>query len=102
MRSAGTRSRYLPKNRWPAFWYSALRLARSHTAKPISGQVLAVFSTTDNRFKVWQEFGTSGWKTHIVASAHNALYDEPALTEWMGFLTRSIDQTITRDHPECR
>jgi amino acid adenylation domain-containing protein len=83
----------LPKNRWPAFWYSALRLARTHTAKHISGQVLAVFSTTDNRFKVWQEFGISEWKTHIVTTAHSALYDEPALTQWMQLLTNSIDQT---------
>ncbi|MGK0188364.1 MAG: amino acid adenylation domain-containing protein [Verrucomicrobiales bacterium] len=81
----------LPKNRWPAFWFSAQRRARKYTAKPFPGRVLAVFSEQKERAAVWRDLLADA-ETHAIAASHSDLFKEPAANEWMETLTRFIEE----------
>lgn len=79
----------LPKNRWPAFWYSVRRMAKDYLAKPFAGRVLAVFPDRGKPYTYWNELLDKKADTFVVASdSHSTLFDEPTMTEWMELLTR--------------
>ncbi|MDG2122555.1 MAG: thioesterase domain-containing protein, partial [Verrucomicrobiales bacterium] len=81
----------LPKNRWPAFWYGAQRMARGYTARAFSGRVLAVFPEQGKRVGVWREFINADAETHIVSAAHDGMFTDPAAADWMEVLTRFVE-----------
>lgn len=82
--------RLLPANRWPAFWYTARRLARDYVAQRYTGRTLAVFHARNERFDVWM--GLLGGQADIamVDATHLGMFNEPALTEWMRPLDRAL------------
>ena len=72
----------LPRNRWPAFWYSALRMAKTYVAKPYPGRVLAVFATGSQRSAVWRDILPPHAEIRTLPAEHGAMLDDPALGEW--------------------
>ncbi len=82
-------TRLLPKNRWPAFWFSAHRMTRNYFAKSYQGHVYAVFSDREN-CQAWRELFGPDAELQIVDAGHRALFTEPTLTQWMSALSRHV------------
>lgn len=82
----------LPRNRWPAFWYNAVRMAQHHVTRPYGGRVLAVFSDDAERRGVWHELLGPAARFHSTSAKHTALFDEPATSEWMPMLRQFITE----------
>jgi amino acid adenylation domain-containing protein len=80
----------LPTNRWPAFWYTARRLARDYVAQRYTGRTLAVFHARNERFDVWMGLLGSDAAVAMVDATHLGMFNEPALTEWMRPLDRAL------------
>lgn len=87
----------LPKNRWPAFWYSANRLARTYDAQPYNGKVLGVFSRRDARFEAWRELIGSDQNFHILESAHLDLFSGDRLKKWQFILSAELENCTSRE-----
>jgi thioesterase domain-containing protein/acyl carrier protein len=73
----------LPKNRWPAFWYTTQRLARTYNPQPYDGQVLAMFISHHERREMWQQLLGPTADIRIVDSDHLGMFGEPALSLWL-------------------
>lgn len=86
-----------PRNRWRAFWFAAQRMVRGYTARSYDGPLLALFSRQGTRSDVWNSLlGPDAIQEKIDAS-HYALFEEPALGEWM---RRLSEYSNTARHAE--
>lgn len=72
----------VPRNRWPAFWYSARRMAVKYVASRYDGPMMAVFHDDGPRFQVWKELIDAQTSVHFVPADHLALFQEPWLGQW--------------------
>lgn len=80
-------TRLLPKDRWPAYWYTSLRLAKSYVAQPYDGPAAAVFLEEQERSTTWRTLVEATTPTIIVDDpSHTALFDEPTARRWLDFL----------------
>lgn len=87
-RHPGTIStRLVPKDRWPAFWYTSLRLAKSYVARPYDGRVAAVFLEEGDRSASWRTLlGPDAATLVLDTKVHSALFDQPTASRWLEFL----------------
>lgn len=74
----------VPKNRWPAFWYSARRMAVQYVAQRHEGPMMAVFPDRGSRYQAWQELLDPQAELRFIPADHHALFSEPALSPWLG------------------
>ena len=81
-----------PRDRWRAFWFAGRRLVRRYTATPYDGPVLAVFTKQDRRGEIWSSLLGPEAVRHDVEFPHLALFDEPALSAWMGWLAERLGE----------
>ncbi|MEO6243994.1 MAG: amino acid adenylation domain-containing protein, partial [Opitutaceae bacterium] len=72
----------VPQNRWPAFWYSARRMAKGYVARRYEGAVTAVFPDHGERYAVWKDLLGAEADVHLVAASHHVLFDAPTREEW--------------------
>ncbi|MEK7424138.1 MAG: amino acid adenylation domain-containing protein [Actinomycetota bacterium] len=80
-------TRLVPKDRWPAYWYTSLRLAKSYVARPYDGPAAAVFLDEGERSASWRALLEPGTATFIVETpTHGELFAEPAVSRWLEFL----------------
>lgn len=80
----------VPKNRWPAFWYSARRMAVQYVAQRHEGPMLAVFPDRGSRYQAWQELLDPQAELRFIPADHHALFIEPALSQWLGPLEEML------------
>lgn len=80
----------VPKNRWPAFWFMAQKLARNYVAEPYDGHCLAVFHARDQRYVIWRSLLAEDAEMPIVESSHLGLFSEPAIDKWMAEFSTAI------------
>lgn len=73
----------LPKNRWPAFWYTTQRLARTYNPQPCDGEVLAMFISHQERRAMWQKLLGPTADIRIIDCEHFPMFTEPALSLWL-------------------
>ncbi len=83
----------LPRNRWPAFWFAAGRLARDYVALPYDGTCLAVFTHREERSDVWASLLAGPADMRIVEASHLGMMTEPALGDWMTLLAGALQGT---------
>ena len=80
-------TRLLPKNRWPAYWYTSLRLAKSYVARSYDGRVAAVFLEESERSASWTSLLGSEPAILILGTTdHTSLFDQPTVNRWVEFL----------------
>jgi enterobactin synthetase component F len=91
--------RFLPRSRWPAFWYGARRLARDYIVHPHRGRVLAVFPHQAERYRVWRELLGPDAEIHVTEANPDALFDPPALEFWMRVARDHLAATPARSRP---
>ena len=93
LRHPNAASRLLfPRDRWRAFWFAGRRLVRNYTATTYDGPVLAVFTKQDRRGEIWSALLGPEAVRHDVELPHLALFDEPALSQWMGWLAERLGE----------
>ncbi len=80
----------LPKNRWPAFWYSARRMAQGYTARPYDGPVLALFPDHGERYAAWKDVLGPRAGVHLVAASHLEVFDEHTRRTWQLTLAQRL------------
>ena len=80
----------MPKNRWPAFWYSARRMAVRYVAERHQGPMMAVFPDPGPRFQAWSGLLAPDAEVHFVPADHRALFQEPALSQWLRPLEKRL------------
>ena len=81
----------LPKDRWPAVWYAAKRLAKSYAPQPYDGRVLIVLDADLPRPTRWAELLPLAADLQYLKSSADGWFDEPTHTEWMNFLRSKIE-----------
>lgn len=75
---------------WGSFWFTAERMFRGYAAHPYDGATLIVFSNSCGRSEFWEKLiGTEG-EARYLDFHHYALFQKPAVTEWMGWLSAAI------------
>lgn len=91
-RHPGTIStRLVPKDRWPAFWYTSLRLAKSYVAQPYDGRVAAVFLEEGDRSASWRTLlGPDAATLVLDTKVHHELFDQPTASRWLEFLRQML------------
>ncbi len=84
-------TRLVPKDRWPAYWYTSLRLAKSYVARPYDGRVGAVFLEEGDRSASWRSLLGSDAATFVLDTKdHSGLFDEPTATRWLAYLHQAL------------
>ena len=76
-------ARLLPKDRWPAFWYTTKRLGRAYNPSPYDGEVLAMFISHQERRAMWQKLLGPTADIRSFDSDHLGMFAEPALSLWL-------------------
>ena len=80
-------ARLVPRDRWPAYWYTSLRLAKSYVARPYDGRVAAVFLEEGERSDSWRSLLGPNLETFTLdEKVHGALFDEPTVSRWLDYL----------------
>ncbi len=80
-------TRLVPRDRWPAYWYTSLRLAKSYVARPYDGRVAAVFLEEGERSDSWRSLLGPNLETFTLDERlHGALFDEPTVSRWLDYL----------------
>ena len=79
-----------PRDRWRAFWFAAQRMVKGYQARPYAGPVLAVFSQQGPRGQVWSSLLGPDSRQYALDARHLALFEEPALSRWMGWLAENL------------
>ena len=91
-------ARLVPKDRWPAYWYTSLRLAKSYVAHPYDGRVAAVFLEEGERSASWRSLLGPDVPTLVLdEKMHSALFDQPTASRWLEFL-RPMLLTAADEH----
>jgi thioesterase domain-containing protein len=85
----------LPKDRWPAFSFSAKRLSRGYVVKPYRGRVSAVFSDSE-LCEPWRRLLGADAELHVAESSHAEMFSEPARSAWMRVLAECIEELDAR------
>jgi amino acid adenylation domain-containing protein len=80
----------VPRNRWPAFWFSARRMAHGYVARRYDAPVLAIFPDEGERCTAWRSLLGPAAEVRLVAAGHGQLFDEPARGAWMEPLARRL------------
>lgn len=80
----------VPRNRWPAYWYSARRMAVQYVAEPYEGPVMAVFPDQDTRYGIWRDLIGPKAEVHFVPANHSAIFDQPAMGQWLEPLEKRL------------
>lgn len=80
----------LPRDLWHAYWYAAQRLARTYVARPYDGPGLAVFAERGSSGEVWAPLLGPAITARRVRADHDHLFEEPAVSEWMGWLGEAL------------
>lgn len=86
-------ARLLPKNRWPAFWHSIQRVARTYNPQPYDGAVLAMFISHQERRELWQQLLGPTADIRTIDSHHLAMFTEPTLSLWLEPLRARLEGT---------
>ena len=95
LRHPNAASRLLfPRDRWRAFWFAGRRLVRRYIATPYDGPVLAVFTNQDRRGESWNLLLGPAAKRYDVDVPHLTLFDEPTLSQWMGWLAQELGEEL--------
>jgi thioesterase domain-containing protein/acyl carrier protein len=93
----------LPKDRWPAFWYAAGRLAEKYVATPYGGPAIAVFHRREERFRLWAELLTGLTRLEVIETSHLGMFVEPAMSTWLDLLDAALhgrrEQSGQRPNP---
>jgi len=84
-------TRLLPRDRWPAFWYTAKRLGKTYHPRPYEGRVLAVFAD-QSRGEIWQSLLGPAAEIRSIDTNHTEMFVEPALSLWLKSLQTHIDE----------
>lgn len=79
-------AKLVPKDRWPAYWYTSLRLTKSYVARPYDGRVAAVFVEEGHRSESWRSLLRPDAATVVVDTQHLTLFDHPNAARWLDFL----------------
>ena len=87
-------TRMLPKDRWPAFWYSAQRLGKSYVPERYEGDVLAVFLDRGERFEMWNSLLGPRTDSRVVETTHLGLFTDSAMAAWMTMLDERLDERL--------
>lgn len=82
--------RLLPKNRWPAFWYAARKLARSYVALPYDGRCLVVFHDRAERHGIWSSLLSGDVDISMIESTHLGMFVAPTMNVWMDQLAKIL------------
>ncbi len=90
----------VPRNRWPAFWFMARKLAHAYIAEPYDGRCLAVFHSTDQRHGIWQALLSENAKMTIIESSHLGFFTEPTLQKWIDIFSAEIKNGATQSQPD--
>jgi enterobactin synthetase component F len=80
----------LPRNRWPAFWYAARKLALSYVAQPYEGCTLAVFHDQAERSDIWRTLLSGRVEIANTEATHLGMFVAPAMNIWMDRLDKSL------------
>lgn len=80
----------VPKNRWPAFWFMARKLARAYIAEPYDGRCLAIFHAQDQRYDIWRPLLAEDSDMLVVESSHLGFFSEPAIDTWMDAFSDAV------------
>lgn len=75
-------ARLLPKDRWPAFWYTTRRHGRAYSPQPYDGEVLAIFADQERRV-MWQKLLAPTADIRTLDSHHLEMFVEPTLSKWL-------------------
>lgn len=86
----GTFELLFPHDRQGAFWLASLRLWKGYTARPYDGRALAVFSRTGDRPNDWSALLRPDAPLHVLDVPPRALFEPPALGEWMGWMSEIV------------
>jgi amino acid adenylation domain-containing protein len=86
-------ARLLPKNRWPAFWYTTQRLGRAYNPQPYDGEVLAMFISHQERRAMWQKLLGPTADIRTFDSDHLGMFAEPALSLWLQPLRATLKES---------
>ena len=79
----------LPKNRWPAFWYSGRRLAAGYVATPYAGRACAVVTGEQSKAE-WAALLRPDAQLSVLDAMPEAIFAEPARTRWMSVLAQQL------------
>lgn len=82
--------RIVPRDRWPAFWYSARRMSHHYVARPYVGPMLAVFPDRGENYGVWKELLDPTGQLIFTPAGHNELFNEPARSQWLDPLAERL------------
>ncbi|WP_414664681.1 amino acid adenylation domain-containing protein [Horticoccus sp. 23ND18S-11] len=82
----------VPRNRWPAFWYSARRMAVRYVAEPYHGRTIAIFPDRGPRFQAWSDLLDPQAELHFVPADHRLLFAEPTLSQWLKPLEAALQE----------
>lgn len=80
----------LPASRWPAFWYAARKLARSHVARPYDGRCLAVFDERAERHGIWSALLSGDADIVTIDATHLGMFVAPTIGQWMDRLAEAL------------
>jgi len=89
----------VPKNRWPAFWFMARKLAQAYVAEPYDGHCLAVFHARDERYDIWQSLLPENAELSFVDSSHLGLFSETAIDKWGGIFSATVNSSAQSRPP---
>lgn len=90
-------TRFLPKNRWPAFWYASKRLGKSYVPRPYDGEALAIFVNREEGYAVWKPLLDSTAEISFVESEHSGsrgLFSDQAIPKWIETLRARLDGAV--------
>ena len=79
-------TRLLPHDRWPAFWYASVRLAKSYKVRPYTGKVVTVFSSRGEAFAAWPDLLGERHTSYVIDGHHLDMFSDSAISEWTAVL----------------
>lgn len=85
--------RLLPRDRQPAYWFYAKRLAKRSPARRFPGNVLAVFSERPSARATWSRLVPETTRIHTTDVSHAELYHLAHADQWMGLLGDEVAMT---------
>jgi amino acid adenylation domain-containing protein len=86
----------LPKNRWPAVWYAAKRLAKHYAPPPYQGEVLAILEASQKDRSLWTELLPCSGCVQTLGTGKDGWFTQPVSARWMAAFRSRIDT----QHPQ--
>lgn len=75
---------------WGSFWFATERMFKDYAARPYDGATLIVFSNSHGRSEFWKTLIGPEGETRYLDFHHYALFQKPAVTKWVGWLSAAI------------